>query len=302
MKIKNYILPFIALILVLYYVITNMSGEKQLTYKLLPEDLAIKKIVYKNDDLLFTMVEEEKGWHLSEPENWPADVNKVNDILTNLNNTEIITNISASNSSEDNDKKYGFDKGNYLLLNGSKEVKMYIGKKDSSYKMVYVKLENENKIKLVNASFTNYLPISLNQIKDKTIYSFDTENLEKFSFNIDNNQYEIIRSGDRLLINNKILDDNVTTEYIKNIASLEADTFYDNNTMPDNVTKAGIISIKTKDMPKTNLVIYHSKKENDYLIPSDGESVFKIYNFSMERFIEKFSKTTPYKEDVKKED
>ena len=163
MKIKNYILPFIALILVLYYVITNMSGEKQLTYKLLPEDLAIKKIVYKNDDLFFTMVEEEKGWHLSEPENWPADVNKVNDILTNLNNTEIITNISASNSSEDNDKKYGFDKGNYLLLNGNKEVKMYIGKKDSSYKMVYVKLENENKIKLVNASFTNYLPISVTE-------------------------------------------------------------------------------------------------------------------------------------------
>ena len=80
---------------------------------------------------------------------------------------------------EDNNT-YEISDSKYLLLENGKTSKIYIGKRDPSYKMVYVKVNEDKEVKLVDATFTNYLPTTLNQIKDKTIYTFDEEKLKNY--------------------------------------------------------------------------------------------------------------------------
>ena len=285
MKIKNLILPILALLLVLIYVVLEMGEEKYEVQKLLPAELKIKKITYNTDDINFVVEHDNKTgeWTLLQPEKWPANDNEIGDLVNALKDVDIITelgNIEDNNTYEITDNKY-------LLLEDGKSYKIYIGKRDPSYKMVYVKVNDEKKAKLVDAVFTNYLPSSLNQIKDKRVYSFDGKKLSNYKIKLDNKTFELALNDGKYFIDNKSLEDNVSKELIEGISTMMANTFVDKNLL-DNASVAGFIKFTADNITKTFEI--YKDKDGDYLIPTSGKSIFKIYNFTVDSFLKKFEK------------
>lgn len=285
MKIKNLILPILALLLVLIYIVLEMGEEKYEVQKLFPDELKIRKITYNGDDINFVVEHDNTTgeWILLEPEKWPANNDEIVGLINALKEVDIVTelgNIEDNNTYEIKDNKY-------LLLENGKSYKIYIGKRDPSYKMVYVKVDDEKKAKLVDAAFTNYLPSSLNQIKDKKIYSFDGKKLLNYKIKLDNKTFEVSLDDGKYFINNKSLDDNVSKELIEGISTMTANTFVDKNLL-DNSTVAGFIKFTVDNITKSFDI--YKDTDGDYLIPSNSKNIFKIYNFTFDNFLKKFEK------------
>ena len=251
-----------------------------------PEDLKIKKVAYYDKDLNFVVELDNntKKWMIKKPEEWPANIDEINGLVDALKDIDIVTNLGVL---EDNNT-YEISDSKYLLLENGKTSKIYIGKRDPSYKMVYVKVNEDKEVKLVDATFTNYLPTTLNQIKDKTIYTFDEEKLKNYKIKIDNKTYEIALKNGSYVINDKTLNDSLKKTIFPGISTLTANTFVDRNTL-DNATKVGYIHY-TVDNNTENFQIFKDR-DGDYLIPASGESIFKLYNFTIENFLKKFEKS-----------
>jgi hypothetical protein len=286
MSIKKFILPILAIILVVIYIIIELNKNEYVEEKLLPEDLKIKKVAYYDNDLNFLVATDNntKKWIIKKPEVWPANGDEIKGLIDALKNVDIITNLGAV----DDNNTYEIGKNKYLLLENGRSFKIYIGKRDPSYKMVYVKVNEDKEVKLVDAAFTNYLPTTLNQIKDKTIYTFDKDKLKKYKIKVDNKTYEIIQKNGSYVINDKSLNDNVSKTILAGISKLTANTFVDRNAL-DNATNVGYIYY-TVDNNTENFEIFKDKG-GDYLIPASEKSLFKLYNFTVENFLKKFDKS-----------
>jgi hypothetical protein len=286
MKIKNFILPVLALILILIYIVLETSKEKYEVQKLFPDNLKINKITYYGDGINFVVEKDNKTdeWILVEPEKWAANKDEISDLINAFKNVDIITELGTVGDNN----TYEITRNKYLLLeDGGQAYKLYIGKRDPSYKMVYVKLNEDKLVKLVDAAFTNYLPSSLNQIKDKRVYSFDKDKLTNYIIKIDNKTFELTLNNGKYFIDNESLEDNVSKVLIQDISTMTANTFVDKNLL-DNATKDGFIKFTVDNTIKTFEI--YKDKDGDYLIPTAGKSTFKIYNFTIDSFLKKFSK------------
>lgn len=287
MSIKKLILPILAIVLVLIYAITEIgNNDKYIERKLFPEELKINKITYYDKDINFTVAYDKNTnqWIIKNPEVWPANSEEINGLLDSLKETNIITELGVV---EDNNT-YEITENKYLLLENGMDYKIYIGKRDPSYKMVYVKVSDDKKAKLVDAAFTNYLPSSLNQIKDKTVYSFDEKKLRNYKIKIGNKAFEIRADKDQYFIDNKSLEDNSSRALIESISTLTGNTFVDKDNL-DNATLEGYIEYIVDN--ETKKFDIFKDKDGDYLIPTGRDSIFKIYNFSIESFLKKFEMT-----------
>ena len=287
MSIKKLILPILAIVLVLIYAITEIgNNDKYIERKLFPEELKINKITYYDKDINFTVAYDKNTnqWIIKKPEVWPANSEEINGLLDSLKETNIITELGVV---EDNNT-YEITENKYLLLENGMDYKIYIGKRDPSYKMVYVKVSDDKKAKLVDAAFTNYLPSSLNQIKDKTVYSFDEKKLRNYKIKIGNKAFEIRADEDQYFIDNKSLEDNSSRALIESISTLTGNTFVDKDNL-DNATLEGYIEYIVDN--ETKKFDIFKDKDGDYLIPTGRDSIFKIYNFSIESFLKKFEMT-----------
>lgn len=287
MSIKKLILPILAIVLVLIYAITEIgNNDKYIERKLFPEELKINKITYYDKDINFTVAYDKNTnqWIIKNPEVWPANSEEINGLLDSLKETNIITELGVV---EDNNT-YEITENKYLLLENGMDYKIYIGKRDPSYKMVYVKVSDDKKAKLVDAAFTNYLPSSLNQIKDKTVYSFDEKKLRNYKIKIGNKAFEIRADEDQYFIDNKSLEDNSSRALIESISTLTGNTFVDKDNL-DNATLEGYIEYIVDN--ETKKFDIFKDKDGDYLIPTGRDSIFKIYNFSIESFLKKFEMT-----------
>lgn len=287
MSIKKLILPILAIVLVLIYAITEIgNNDKYIERKLFPEELKINKITYYDKDINFTVAYDKNTnqWIIKNPEVWPANSEEINGLLDSLKETNIITELGVV---EDNNT-YEITENKYLLLENGMDYKIYIGKRDPSYKMVYVKVSDDKKAKLVDAAFTNYLPSSLNQIKDKTVYSFDEKKLRNYKIKIGNKAFEIRADEDQYFIDNKSLEDNSSRALIESISTLTGNTFVDKDNI-DNATLEGYIEYIVDN--ETKKFDIFKDKDGDYLIPTGRDSIFKIYNFSIESFLKKFEMT-----------
>lgn len=287
MSIKKLILPILAIVLVLIYAITEIgNNDKYIERKLFPEELKINKITYYDKDINFTVAYDKNTnqWIIKKPEVWPANSEEINGLLDSLKETNIITELGVV---EDNNT-YEITENKYLLLENGMDYKIYIGKRDPSYKMVYVKVSDDKKAKLVDAAFTNYLPSSLNQIKDKTVYSFDEKKLRNYKIKVGNKAFEIRADEDQYFIDNKSLEDNSSRALIESISTLTGNTFVDKDNI-DNATLEGYIEYIVDN--ETKKFDIFKDKDGDYLIPTGRDSIFKIYNFSIESFLKKFEMT-----------
>ena len=287
MSIKKLILPILAIVLVLIYAITEIgNNDKYIERKLFPEELKINKITYYDKDINFTVAYDKNTnqWIIKKPEVWPANSEEINGLLDSLKETNIITELGVV---EDNNT-YEITENKYLLLENGMDYKIYIGKRDPSYKMVYVKVSDDKKAKLVDAAFTNYLPSSLNQIKDKTVYSFDEKKLRNYKIKVGNKAFEIRADEDQYFIDNKSLEDNSSRALIESISTLTGNTFVDKDNL-DNATLEGYIEYIVDN--ETKKFDIFKDKDGDYLIPTGRDSIFKIYNFSIESFLKKFEMT-----------
>ncbi len=287
MSIKKLILPILAVVLVLIYALTEISNnDEYIERRMFPEELKINKITYYGKDINFTVEYDNNTnqWMIKNPETWPANGEEINGLIDALKETNIITELGVV---EDNNTYEITDK-RYLLLNNGMTYKIYIGKRDPSYKMVYVKVNDDKKAKLVDAAFTNYLPSSLNQIKDKTVYSFDEKKLTSYKIKIGNKTFEIRADSGKYFIDNKSLEDNTSLALIESISTLTGNTFVNKKNL-DNASLEGYIEYIVDN--ETKRFDIYKDKDGDYLIPTKKDSIFKIYNFSIESFLKKFEKT-----------
>ncbi|KAA0257996.1 DUF4340 domain-containing protein [Deferribacter autotrophicus] len=281
MRRKDILFPLIALILVVFYFATGKKNEVKTEY-LIDKDINIEKIHYKSDDLDIVLKKKNKKWFLEKPEEWPVNSTLINNLVDKLKDTEVVTTIEKGE-----EKQYGLDKGEYIELNGKdKNYKIVLGKKDKSYRLQYVKLDGDEKILLVDASFTNYLPLTVNQIKDKTVYSFNDE-VVLYDLKFDNESLKVEKNGEIFVLNGKEVAKEKVDELKKLISKLEANTFADDNKLPDSAKKVGYLKVKTSN-DEFSFDIYKDK-EGDFYIPFKGQ-VFEIYSFNFDDILDKIKK------------
>jgi len=278
---KDILLPIIAIAMIILYFATGKKSEIKTEY-LLPQNIQIKSINYIDDDLDITFEKSKDNWLITKPENWPANQELINKLMSKLKNIEIISKIDTKD-----DKNFEFNDKKVLKLKTDKEdYTIFLGKKDKSYRFQYVKLSD--KIYLVDASFTNYLPLTVNQIKDKAIYNI--ENPISFSLKTDNETIEITFDNETSIINGKNIDKEKTKKLIELITKFESNTFADNNTLPKDAKKIGFI--KVKNTQKEYAFELYKNKDGDFYIPYKNQ-VFEIYSFKLEDWIENIKKLIP---------
>ncbi|MGA1862273.1 DUF4340 domain-containing protein [Deferribacter thermophilus] len=281
MRKKDILLPIIAIAMIILYFATGKKSEIKTEY-LLPQNIQIKSINYIDDDLDITFEKSKDNWLITKPENWPANQELINKLMSKLKNIEIISKIDTKD-----DKNFEFNDKKVLKLKTDKEdYTIFLGKKDKSYRFQYVKLSD--KIYLVDASFTNYLPLTINQIKDKTVYNI--QNPKNFSLKTDNETIEITFDNETSIINGKNIDKEKTKKLIELITKFESNTFADNNTLPKDAKKIGFI--KVKNTQKEYAFELYKNKDGDFYIPYKNQ-VFEIYSFKLEDWIENIKKLIP---------
>ncbi len=279
---KRYLLPVIAVILMVLYFLPYLSGKNKKTLHLIslkPDE--INSIVIKKEGTEYEFRKENTHWKMLKPIKWKADEEKIKRLLEALRETILETPVSDKDYQKFNIK----DDGNFIQVsNGQTTQTVFIGKRGARYSLIYVKPEKDKRVYLVRARFADRLPAGENDFRDRSIFKTDPARIKAVFWKEGDKTYSLVRREDgwyggktRGKENTKV-DSKKVKEYIDRVSDIEATGFLKDDKLPENAKKIGFIII-TADR-ETTIELY--KKENDFFLFNSGQA-FRITSFVKDR-------------------
>lgn len=181
MKAKKEYLILIAIIIALsVYLYLRNSNQTHYTLPILPEvkTADISKIEIKQGEKALTLDKQGDVWKIL-PEGYPADSQKIEDMLETLSTLKMATLISES-------KNYvRYDLGpekriSVKALKGTDVVREFnIGKTASSYQHTFVTLAGDDKVYHADNNFRNSFEPVIDNLRDKKVFDFDDTEIQE---------------------------------------------------------------------------------------------------------------------------
>jgi len=285
-KVKSYILPFTALIIIVLY-FTPLVFNKEKEQTILFPGIKVKEIELKKGEKKFYFQNKKNGWYMIKPIKWKAEENKINKLINKLKHTKL------ENPITDDKNKYKdyqvTNSGDYIKIKGlSKEIKVFIGKRGPRYSLIYVRIEGDNNIYLVDSSFANYISQKSDDFRDKTILKIDIEKIKKVRWKEEDKSFSMEKKEDGWYVGKNKLENEKVRTYLATISLITAIGFPEQNKLPEGAEEKGEIIITTD---KDFILKLYKKGEKFYILQDN--IAYIISKFKKEEIFKEIINSPP---------
>ncbi|OQY02608.1 MAG: hypothetical protein B6I26_00180 [Desulfobacteraceae bacterium 4572_130] len=216
---KEYFILIFFIILLSVYLFLHKENKSNYSLpnisKIKSSDITKINIAKKDNNLL--LQKENNNWFINN-EKYPANLEKINNMLDIIQNLKL----TALVSEKKDFKRYELDPEKSIKVKAeidSKVVRNFeIGKTAPTYNHTFIKLKNNNKVYYALKNFRSNFNQTVDDLRDKTILSFNQENIKQIIFEKEN----IKKQLDLKEIKNS---DNKNDEKIKIWESKDKSTF-----------------------------------------------------------------------------
>jgi hypothetical protein len=187
---KEYLLLVVVIVALLLYLVFR-SGDK-VHYKLPELDSidakTLTKIEISKPDQTLTLVKKENKW-LIDPNDYPTDESKVNDITSTICDLTL----SALASKSRNYSRYDLDKEKAILVKAYQKDQVVrefeIGKITPTNNHTFVKLKEDDRVYHANKSFRRYFDQKTDDLRDKVVMKLDTNEVSEIEVEKEEKKY-----------------------------------------------------------------------------------------------------------------
>jgi hypothetical protein len=279
---RYYILPAVAVVLVVLYFIPMLSSKGP-SYLVNLNKKGIKEIEVKRGDTLYRFQNNEKGWQMVEPIRWKADEGKIKSLIEKVLKTRLENPITR-----DKDKYRDYkvtDSDDYITLKTPRSSEtIVVGKRGPKYSLVYVRRKGDRGVYLVDASFVDALPDSKDEFRDRTILSLKKEDIKAVRWTLQKESFSMRREKDGWYSEEKKLPEERVSAYLNGLSIITASGFPEKDELPEGATEEGALQI-TAD--REYLLKLFKAKEEYFIFYKDH--VYKISEFRKNELFRKVS-------------
>ena len=177
---KEYILLSIVIIVLSVYLIMRTSDRTQYELPEVPRVAAgeISKLQITRDKAEVVITKQDEKWHIG-PERWPADENKIKDMLKAIENLTLTALVSESRNYSlydlDSEKKI-----NVKAWSGeSLKRDVDLGKTASSFRHTFVKTAGDERVYHARGNFRDDFDVTKDHLRDKVVLTLDTAAIQQ---------------------------------------------------------------------------------------------------------------------------
>ncbi len=187
---KEYVLLAVVIVALLLYLVFR-SGDK-VHYKLPELDSidakTLTKIEIAKPNQTLTLVKKENKW-LIEPNDYPTDENKVNNITSTI--CDLTLNALASKSR--NYSRYDLDNDKAIQVKAYQKDQVVrefeVGKTTPTNNHTFVKLKEDDRVYHANKSFRMYFDQKTDDLRDKVVMKLDTNEVSEIEIEKEGKKY-----------------------------------------------------------------------------------------------------------------
>ncbi len=248
----------------------------------------ISKIEIKKSDQSLTLIKKNSKW-IIDPQAYPCDNNKINDMIDNISNLTLTALVSESKDYNryglDNEKKIVvkvFNIKNQLLRD------FEIGKEASTFRHTFVKIPNDIKVYQASDSFRNNFDQKIDALRDKLVMQFDKNEITEI---------EIIKDKKKLHFTKNIKPVEIKTEKKddeKSYKKAQEQEWLTHNKRKGNSNEIDSIFVELTKLNCTKYIENKTKQDYTdpiYTITLKGNKIYSISIF--EKIEEKNSNEYP---------
>jgi hypothetical protein len=148
----------------------------------------LTKIEIKKTDQTLTLIKKENKW-LIEPNGYPTDESKVNDITGTISDLTLATLASKSR----NYSRYDLDKEKAILVKAYQKDEVVrefeIGKTTPTNNHTFVKLKEDDRVFHANKSFRRHFDQKSDDLRDKVVMKLDTNEISEIEVEKEGKKY-----------------------------------------------------------------------------------------------------------------
>jgi hypothetical protein len=281
---RYYVLPTIAVVLVVLYFIPMLSSKGH-SYLVNLSKETIREIEVKRDDILYRFQNSGESWQMVEPLRWKADEGKIKNLIEKVLKTRLENPIT---SDKDRYKDYKVtDSDDYITLKTQRSSEtIMVGKRGPKYSLVYVRRKGDRSVYLVDASFVDALPESRDEFRDRTILSLDKKDIKTVRWTLSKDSFSMRKEKDGWYSGEgeRKLPEERVSAYLNALSSITASGFPEKDELPEGATEEGVLQI-TAD--RDYLLKLFKAKENYFILYEDH--LYKISEFRKNELFRKVS-------------
>lgn len=181
MKVKKEYLILIALIIALSLYLIMRNPDR--THYQLPDfpeisGKDISKIEIEKGDTTIVLNKKDKAWHIA-PQEYPADAEKIQGLLDTIEELSLTAMVSEARDY----KRYDLNDAKKITvrawIDDSLIREFEVGKAAASYQHTFLKLPGDDRVYHAQKNFRGKFDQTVDSLRDKTILSFDQDEIEK---------------------------------------------------------------------------------------------------------------------------
>jgi hypothetical protein len=190
---KEYIILALVIIALAAYLVTRTSDRTQYQMPDVPQVAAkeISKLQITRDKAIIVVNKKDDKWYIA-PEEFPADGNKIKDILNAIENLTLTALVSESKNYNlydlDEDKKINVKA--WQADNLRRDVDL--GKTASSFRHTFVKPAGDERVFHARGNFRNNFDLTVDDLRDKQVLVLNPADIM---------QFEVIKDQQSLILN-----------------------------------------------------------------------------------------------------
>lgn len=291
MKLKKEYIILAAIIVALSVYLYKRSSDRTLYElpqipKVAQKDITKLQITKGKTDIILTKKDDK--WYI-EPQGYPADANKVKDMLNAIENFTLTALVSESK----NYNRYELDaeqKTNVKAWQGDKlSMDFDLGKTASSFRHTFVRPSGEERVFHAQGNLKNSFDVSLDQLRDKAVLAFNPSDIQQIQIAKDQQSLDFTRTqvpvevkasgtekkedssppAQRLVwqaANGKPVNDAVLNQLLSSLSNLRCEKFIDGRKKED--YSAPLFTLQLKGAKDYSLAIFPKAEEKATVYPA----------------------------------
>ena len=276
MRKKDYIIPLIALAVVIGYLVQLYFNRQQPITKMFDfKQFSFIAVSTDGKDIFSINKDSTGAWRLIKPISWKTKESSVKKIIEAIKGVVKLSDIGTFNeqSKEDFDK----DIFSFSIVADNKSTKFKVATSNGKYYII-----SDNEIYMVNYTIKDAIIEDPTPIRENTILNYTVDTLDKFKVNIKPYRYTLEKKGKDWLINNIKIEPQDAKQILDDIVPFKGDGFAKDDTLTKKSKKVGSIQIVV------------GADTNNYLVYRDNEEYYIMLNGGVYRLDSDFMEMLKY--------
>jgi hypothetical protein len=311
MRKQTLILIGIAIVLLIIYLVSRSKTpvKREAEYFVKVDSAAIQKIEIGTGENLVVLEKRSDKWWVTNPMEYPANAQFTSDLVSKLSDLQIENLISEQADKQELFEVNGEKGTKVAIYAGGKEPStIIIGKMNDNYRHTYMRKADSDKIYLIKGVYKSYLTRKVKDWRDKTIASYDKDQLQGFVFTYPNKTFELTKSDTEWTVKSGteqfVADKGIVERLLNMVHNLQCFDFMDSldTRLYDFSKPAFQLKITTTSDQFTLKLLPEDKEAKKYIVEKEGAIThFVIYESTAKVLMKDIDEFRPKPKDEKKE-